>query len=55
MRYARCRYIANKGIQTQQKAAAAQMNNDHRMREMELKYQKMILKSLIFKVRLRVY
>ncbi len=30
-------------IQTQQKAAAAQMNNDHRMREMELKYQKMIL------------
>ena len=30
-------------IQTQQKAAAAQMNNDYRMREMELKYQKMIL------------
>ena len=30
-------------IQTQQKAMAAQMNNDHKMREMELKYQKMIL------------
>ena len=30
-------------IQTQQKAAEAQMNYENRMREMELKYQKMIL------------
>jgi hypothetical protein len=30
-------------IQTQQKAAEAQMNYENRLRELELKYQKMIL------------